>query len=544
MSTISPPMIQQPSTLWVPDRSGSYGPEIKQFADNHGISMDPEQERDVDCLASFGPRGRWLTYEVCIIEGRQNGKTKREIMPIVLTDFFVLMLEPDQIIWTAHLMSTTLDTFNEVVRMIESYSDLSKRVKHINTEKTAEGIELLPPRSRTNQKGVRSATAGAELNFRARAGGGGRGLSGVRLVYDEALFLKAENMGATMPVLSSRDNPQIMYGSSPGKATSTQLHALQKRGRRLNDPSLIFIEYKSPGGWEDPGCALGLKCDHIHDNPLNIVEMCGCGMRGNHTHGPEDFVPTGEFHGCAMDNRENWKMANHAINAGRMHLSVIDAESRALRQTFEGVLEFGRERMGWSEADGDEIDPDKISSADWEVQTDPNSEIVGQVCFAVDMNPAGSHVSIAVAGLRPDGQIHFGVIAYGRGSSWAPRRLRELTETHETLCPVYWVPTSPVGALKREFARESVKLHDVTDQEYCSACGAMKAHITNGTAWHTGSEILDTAFKSSKRVVLPEGGWKFGRRKSMGDVSPMASSALAIMGADEHAYRVPGVWEV
>jgi hypothetical protein len=529
MTTISPPYIQQPSTIWVPERKGSYGNLVVDFANQHGIAPDAEQARDIDCLTSYGPYGQWLTLEVCVVEGRQNGKTKRELLPIVLTDLFELMLEPDRIVWTAHLMSTTLDTFEEVRTLIDTYPDLSKRVKSIELAKTQEAVILMD---------------GSRLDFRARVGGGGRGLSGARLVFDEALYLRAEHMGALIPVLSSRKNPQIMYGSSPGKADSTQLLSLQVRGRRLNDPSLIFIEYKSPGGWDEPGCARGLMCDHIYDNPLNLVEECGCGMHGNHAHGPEDFVPTGRIKGCAMDREENWRAANHAINAGRMQRKFVEAEARALRQTPLGVLEFGRERMGWSELAGDEIDIDKIPQEKWDAQRDPLSEIVGDVCFAIDAPPSSSHLSIAAAGLREDGGIHFGVIAYGRGMTWAVKRLQELTQKHSTMCGVLWQPTAPVGALKHLLEAAGVNMQDVTEAEYYASCGAMKEHLMVGDAWHVGSEILDTAFKSSKRVILPEGAWKFGRRKSAGDISGMVASALAIKGVDENAFKAPGVWEL
>jgi hypothetical protein len=510
MSLLSPPVVQTPSTLWVPDRVGTYGDIVNGFAGDMGIPRDMEQRRDIDCLASYGKGGRWLTYETAVIEGRQNGKTKAELLSLALADLFVFNTEADRIVWTAHVMRTTLDTFELVGKIIDANASLSRRVKEIITRKSEESVVL---------------TNGATMDFIARSDSSGRGLSGKRIVLDEALFLRMAMMGSLMPVLSSRDNPQINYGSSAGKAESDFLRSIQRRGRRLNDLSLILIEYKAPGGWDDPGCGLGIKCDHIYENPLNDVTN-----------------PATGFFGCAMDNPNNWKMANHAIQVGRMRVDFVAAERRALCQTHEGVLEFGRERMGWEELGGVSLDPDRIPQAAWTAQTDPLSEIVGEVVFSVDMNPAGSHVAIGVSGLRADGSVHFGVIDYRRGTDWVCKRLTKLLADHDTMCGVMWQPKAAIGALREPLRDAGIFMVDVDAGEYAEACGAFKAHIVNGTAWHRGTQYLNTAFESSERRVQVEGGWSFGRVKSSGDICPLVSAVLAVRGVDQNGTAEPSVF--
>lgn len=527
MSNRTVPYVQHPSTLWVPERKGTFGDIANDFGDRYGILRDEEQRRDIDCFMSFGPGGRWLTLEAAMIEGRQNGKTKSVMMTCMLTDFFVLSKKkPDRFIWTSHLMKTTLDSFNYIKGLIDNYDALRSRVKEILNSKSEISIVL---------------TNGAQLDFLARVGGGGRGLSGVKLFFDEALFLSAQNMGALIPTLSSRDNPQILYGSSAGVADSDHLRALQKRGRRGGDPSLILIEYKAPGSWAEPTCARGTGCTHLHGDESNWIERCGCGM-DDHRHDPQYFVPTGVFDGCAFDNPENWRAANHAIGAGHMHESFVAAESRTLRQTPEGVLEFGRERMGWEELGSEIVDPEKITKAQWETQRDPLSQIEGEVVFAIDQTPSGSHFSICVAGWREDGSIHMGVIAHGRGSAWVPARLAELTEKHDTMCGVKWQPQgNAVGGLRHALKQAGINVEEVSLVEYSEACSAFKDRIVNGTLWHTGSEILDSAFENSVRVVLPEGGWRWGRKKSTGDISPLVGVTLAVLGVDENGEANPSV---
>lgn len=521
------PYVQHPATLWVPERKGTFGDIANHFGEEYGIPRDAEQRRDIDVTMSFGPGGRWLTLETAIIEGRQNGKTKSVLMTCTLTDFFILSAKtPDRFIWTSHLMKTTLDSFEYIKSLIDNYDGLRRRVKEISESKSEIYIQLMN---------------GSQLDFLARSGGGGRGLSGRRLVFDEALYLSAQGMGALIPTLSSRDNPQINYGSSAGLADSDHLRSIQRRGRRGGDPSLIFIEYRAPGSWDEPTCARGTSCTHLHGDDSNLIEKCGCGSP-EHRHDPALFVPTGEFDGCAMDDPVNWKFANHAIGAGHMHEWFVEAESRSLRQTPAGVLEFGRERMGWEELGADVVDPDKITRAQWEKQRDPLSEIVGEVVFAIDQTPSGSHTAICVAGWREDGSIHMGVVAHGRGNGWVVDRLKELTDRHDTICGVKWQPQgNAIGGLRHGLKQAGINVEEVSLTEYADACSAFKNRISDGTLWHQGSEVLDTAFSNAIRVVLPEGGWRWGRKKSSGDISPMVAATLAVMGVEENGDANPSV---
>jgi hypothetical protein len=514
VSAFSPPPVLVPSTLWVPERRGSYGPVVIDFADDIGIPMDTEQRRDIDALCSFGAKGRWLTLESGIVEGRQNGKTKSVLLAVTLADLFQFSDEPDRIVWTAHVMKTALDTFDTVKKLIDANPILSSRVKQIVDAPSKEQVILMN---------------GATLDFIARVSGTGRGLSGKRLIYDEALFLKASDVGTTLPVLSSRDNPQVMYGSSAGKMDSDHLRSLQRRGRRGGDPSLIWIEYRAPGGWDNPGCARSTKCDHIYENPLNLV-----------------IQPNGIVAGCAMDIEENWMQANHAIHRGRMRLEFTRAERRSLCQTPAGVIEFGRERMGWEELGGETLDPDRIPKWAWDNAADPMSEIVGPVMFSIDMPPAGDACSIGVAGFREDGSIHFGVIDYRRGSDWAVRRLVELAGKHEMMAPPIWQPKgTAVGSLQSEIdGRDGLNMTTITGEDMTRFCGAFKTHLTNDppTARHRGTGVLDTAFTSAERLVTSQGGWVWGRRKGGSDISPVVAVTEAVGGVDTYGESDPGVW--
>jgi hypothetical protein len=55
---------------------------------------------------------------------------------------------------------------------------------------------------------------GRKLLYKTRTKGGGRGFSADLLISDEAMFLAEAFLGALMPVISARPNPQMWYMGS------------------------------------------------------------------------------------------------------------------------------------------------------------------------------------------------------------------------------------------------------------------------------------------------------------------------------------------
>src|SRR6266498_5183932 len=99
-------------------------------------------------------------------------------------------------------------------------SDLSdvlrRRVKAIHRGNGDEAIELVDDR---------------RVKFKARTQGGGRGLTADKDVLDESMFLLPAHMGALLPTLSARPDPQVLYGGSAGLAKSDVWRAVRDRGR-------------------------------------------------------------------------------------------------------------------------------------------------------------------------------------------------------------------------------------------------------------------------------------------------------------------------
>lgn len=501
MKASAPPMaVQQPATLWVPERRGSYGAEIIDFADAIGIQMDLEQRRDIDALASYGVGGEWLVPEAGVIEGRQNGKTKSELLPIALADLFGVLGEPDRIFWTSHLMKTSMDTFTRVLELIDANAMLSRRVKDIVESKSEQGIFL---------------NDGSSLEFLARTGGGGRGLGGKRVVFDEALFLRVDAMGALLPTLRSRDNPQINYGSSAGKPESDHLRSLQARGRRGGDPSMILIEYRADGGWDKPGCLAGRKCTHLFG-----VE------------------------GCSLDDERRWRQANHAIGRGRMRVQRLRNERSTLCRTAEGVLEFGREALGWEEAGG--ASTKRITSSAWAAlavpATYPKPE--GRPAFFVTIEKSGGSSTIASAAEGLGGIPHTELADHRAGTDWLMERMSELAERYPDA--VFGAGAKgPVESMAPALQKAGIELELLTSAEQAQACGHVEKLMSGlpdperpdrrlPAFTHSGDPIVTEAMAGYETRELDQGVWTLDWKKSEGNIAPFAAEIGALFLLEKH----------
>lgn len=466
-----------PAHLSIPPRQGSYGEGAAQLMEIAGRPLDEEQKIAVDAILSYGPGGRWAALESAIIEARQNGKTGGVLLPVVLWDLF--MMAPDRIVWTAHLFKTSRDAFNDVIAMIEGSSTLSKRVKRITLGKGEEAVEL---------------HSGAKLEFLARSMGGGRGLGGKRIVMDEALFLSASSMGALMPTLSARSmngDPHIMYGSSAGVLGSDHLRKLRARGRKGNDPSLVYLEWCAPGSWDEPGCQLGHDCPH-----------------------------TVETDGCVLDDETLWPMANHALGR-RISYDYIRGERRTLTPE-----EFGRERLGWF-TDPAGIDVEVLVEK-WTACKDPDSRPTTRPVLMIDASPGLKSAAIVAAMWRPDGRPHLEVVAHMPGASWVPARAAEL-QRHQ---PLDWVidPGGPAGALLPDLRAAGIDPREMSARDLGQACSALVSAIEDEWVRHLDDPVLLRAFRASAKRDIGDGLWAWSRRKSDGDICPLVGATGAFWG--------------
>jgi hypothetical protein len=451
-----PDTLTAPAHLWVPEHTSSAAAEAIDLATSLGMHLDGEQRLALEAILAEKADGSWAGFECAM----------------VLADLF--LFGSNLVIWTAHLFPTTMEAFRDLKRIIEANDHLRRRVKRISEANGEESFELL---------------SGQRLLFRARSKSGGRGLTGDRVILDEAFALGASEMGSLLPTLSARPNPQVVYASSAGKTDSHVLRGVRDRGRAGGDPSLVYVEW----------CAPVVACPD---------DRC------DHRPGTQ---------GCALDDVDAWRRANPALGR-RITVEHIEAERRALPPE-----EFARERLGWWEEPPGSVAGLPLNL--WEASTmaGPPGRLLA---LAVDVTPDLAFASIAKAtavraGIRLDLAVH------RRGTSWVAGEVACLRG--DSRVPVALDLGGPAAVLNNELARldSSIATVNPATADVAQACSGLLDGLIRRKVWHGSDPLLDAAVRGASRRALGDGAWAWSRKNSLADISPLVAVTLALWAAGE-----------
>lgn len=434
---------------------------MAELATLAGFAPDPEQELCLDQIFAVDANGGVAAFEFAVVCARQNLKTG--LFKQAALGWLFLDPRARLTVWSAQQFDTASEAFSELEGMVESTPMLKKRVRRVSHTRGAESIETVD---------------GSRLVFKSRSKASGRGFSGDRIVFDEALFLKPSHLGALQPLLSARPDPQIVYGSSAGLVDSEVLRGIRDRGRAGRGRRLSYLE------WCDPS--------------PNTCDLEGC----DHSFG----VP-----GCALDDEGRWQLANPQLGR-RIKFETIRAERESLPPE-----EFARERLGWW--DEPAATDDDVDAATW-LAAQSDAAPTGDLFMAVDVAPSHVWSSIVACG---DGVLE--VVDRRRGSSWLPDRLVELAERHQV--EAFGIdPAGPIGALLPDLERAGVQIHLLDGKDAVRACGALAAALTDRSVRHRGEPaLLNAAGGASRRSVGD--GWKWSRKDSTVDISPLVAATYA-----------------
>jgi hypothetical protein len=155
--------------------------------------------------------------------------------------------------------------------------------------------------------------------------------------------------------------------------------------------------------------------------------------------------------------------------------------------------------------------------------------------FDVNLDPAG--VCVSVAWKRPDGGWHVEVVEYqgGEGSSWLEPKLKGLVESWRPVgvVSVGGGPVREIGSRVKAFCdSRAVPYRSLSMQDFAASSQGLYEALRVESVSHGESVALDGAVG---RVRVKEAGdlWRFDRRASRVDVSPLVSVAAALVGAQE-----------
>jgi hypothetical protein len=462
VSTLVEPAYRSEPAYW-----RSLGDEVADLAALADFPPDPEQKLGLDVLFAFGHDRKSVAFEFCVICSRQNLKTG---LFKQATLGWLFLTEQRLVVWSAHEFNTAEEAHRDMAALIGDTPALSKRLKQVYSGAANKSIEL---------------KSGQRLIFKARTHTGGRGLSGDKVVLDESFALRPSHMGALLPTLSVRPDPQVVYGSSAGMAESDVLRGIRDRGRPNASPRLAYLEWCAPPG----GCARD-RCEHK--------------------------VGT---EGCALDRVENWQAANPLLGRTRpngtgLTLEYVQAERDALPPA-----EFARERLGWWDEPGA---AEVFGAGKWDACAgdDPPGLTMGALGVAVSMDLSHAAIVAAAQGERTIVKP----LQHGPGTSWTVGRLRELQDRHKVMVVVD--ERGPGAPLIPHLEAAGVKLHAATTSQVLDACAQFHGLVTTNRLHHANYPELNAAVNGATTRTVGDR-WAWGRRTSTSDISPLEAATLA-----------------
>ncbi|MFZ4143380.1 terminase [Streptomyces griseoincarnatus] len=480
------------------------GQECIELAEDAGLHLDPWQQLALHHSLEEDDEGRWASLDVVLNVARQNGKggylEARQLGGVIL-------FGDRLIIHTAHQFNTAQESFLRLDQIIEGSYSLSRRVKRVRRSHGEEGFEFFN---------------GARIRFLARGGDSGRGFSGDLVIMDEAMKLRAGPIGALMPVLSARHNPQLVFTGSAGLGDESEQLALL-RARALAegeqpDPSLTYLEYSID--------------HHVKECPTDPDGRIVCDQHDN------------------RDEEASWARANPALGI-RIRPSYVLREMRAMRPDL-----FDRERLGVG--DYPEVTDETwqvISKPVWEACEAPSSRPMDPVAFSIETTPERTWTAISVAGGSGDG-VHVETVAHRPGTDWV---VDWVLERDRRWNPCAWVidEGGPAGSLvpavrkALEYADDPTR-EDRSELVICpkvrqltGACGTFQDRVTEGTLRHLGQAPLAAALAGAKKRDVGDA-WLWARKSDGVDVSPLVSATYAAWGWEMHhdaeQEGPPNVW--
>jgi hypothetical protein len=477
---------QRPGLLHLPDGSETYVDDALDLLGEWGFDYDVGQMFVISSSLREQLDGRWAAKEIGIEEPRQNGKGEMIEGRECLGLFY---LGERKLIHSAHEFATASEALDRMDDRIGQNPKLKRRVKTVKRSHGEEGVYLKDGRS---------------LRYRTRTKGGGRGFGADFLGLDEAMYVAEAFLGALMPVISARPNPQIWYmGSAVDKNTM--------------DNGVVFARLRQRALEHRPGRMAYFGWSAAYTNGAVLWDS------------PADVPPE------VTGDPEVIARANPALGI-RIDLEhVVETE----RQAMDHVT-FCVERLGvgdWPDpsGSGEQI----IADADWNALSDPASKRAGAVCFAFDVTPDRKHAAIAVGGHRADGLEHVEIVEHRPGTSWVVPRLIELRDKH-------W-PEAILGdekdPLVEDARKADLEIETVGGADHARACAGLVAAVDDATFRHLGTPEVKAALRGAAKRSLVDG-WAWSRKSSAVDISPLVALTVALRKAElmrETVYEDRGI---
>ena len=434
-----------------------------------------------EIVGSFSSGWRFRFRTVCVMVGRQNGKTK---ISAIIASFFINVLGVDNIFGT----SLSLDKAEEVWEIVVAWQEDIPALK-----------ANLARVSRTNGSKSVSLVGGQRYKVGAPTRRAGRGDSNDLVILDEVRELRDwDAWNAAFPSILAKPRGILVAFSNAGDPDSVVL-------RQLRGNAIAAIE----------------GTDNTNDFGGDV-----------------DADTLGFFEWSAPDDADtrDWSAiasANPALGYGLLTERAIIASRQTLTEAA-----FRAECMCQQVAT---ILPQPFPEGSWKNGLDNSSEIAAEadLYFGIDLSADRRYTSIGVCGLREDGNYHVEVVARAPGTEWALDWFRTRAE-REPMRLAFQSRGAPVGGLAEQICtiagveRCAVEGSDLTAGwgRFYDGVAANAPEGNGGTRiYHLEQPVMDVPAETMQTRQLGGGVSIPDRSKSPDDIAPLFACIMAFTAA-------------
>jgi phage terminase large subunit-like protein len=441
----------------------SKGQEMIDFATELGINL-MEWQKFV-CIHGHKVRadGRWAHSELGLIMARQQGKSTLMMLRI-LTGMFVwgegLQLA------SAHRLTTSLETFRQIVALMEANPKLEKEVKKIRWQHGAEEIELFG-----NRRFVVKAANNAA-----------RGLSKPETIHlDELREYKDEDAWSSMRYsMMAAKNPQVWIYSSAGDQHSVILNKLRER-------ALVSATTNDPIGW--------FEWSAEPDAPI--------------------LLPSGEMNWPAFAQANpSLGITIHPDNLKAVINDPPDiVRTEVLAQWVDTINSaIDAQKWGLCQTDPIPLDPDK------------------ETWFGLDLSPDRKFGALVATQKLPGEKFNLVLLHtwsndYSINDLAVANDIAPYVRKYNVQTVAYSARTAQ--AVASRLVPAGIPITDMDGAIYAESCDRWLGAINSHRLQHGGQDELTQQTLSAAKLPYGDGSWIIGRRASRVAVCAAVASSLA-----------------
>ena len=435
----------------------------------------------MEIIGDLNGEWRFRFRTVLILISRQNGKT---VLSEVIASFFLNVLCVDSVFGTSLSLDKAEEVWEAVVQDQESIPELSAELQRVGRTNGSKKLVLT---------GLRQYKVGAPTR---RAG---RGDSNDLVLLDEVREQRDwETWSASVASTNAKPNGMVVCFSNAGDPDSVVLRQLRETAIADIDGTAETNDY---GG-------------DVDATTLGLFEWSA-----------ED--------GAATDDIEALAQANPAMGYGYLTERALMSN----RKTFPEA-KFRSECMCQQV---ESILPAPFPDGSWAAGLDTSSYIApeSELFYGLDLSADRKQTSIAVCGMRTDGNYHIEVVARRTGTAWVEDWFR--TRAYKTPMNLSFQSRgAPVSGLAEQICTlKGINRIPIEGSELTAGWGRFyDAVIANGDesrggvrVYHLQQPVLDLPAKTMQLRNIGGGIELPDRAKSPDDIAPLFACFCAFAAA-------------